>query len=156
VVVATLDTAHPDLVPDPSQPEAVVLAGAPELVGRLAGRRVERYLRRLVHPPGQPLLGVHGPAVPFWERTADHPSIAIVEPEGQVVMTRRGSWLRCLFGWRGVRVEMPFLDRRVDAALARTGRITTGSARGDRLVVALTPPIDGHCHKVVAGLLPRP
>jgi hypothetical protein len=155
VVAATLDTDHPDLLPDPSQPEAVALAGAPERIGRLTGRRAERYVRQLVHPVGCPLLGIHGPAVPFWERTKNYPSIAVVEPEGRTIMTRRGDRLACLFGWRGVRVELPFTDRRVAAALAWTGR-RMAAAKGDRLVVALAPPIGGHCHKVVTGLLRRP
>jgi hypothetical protein len=155
VVAVTLDE-DPDQVPDPTEPEAVGLTGAPEAIGRLTGRPAERYLRRLVHPRGQPLLGIQGPAVPFWERTADHPSIAVVEPEGQALMTRRGNRLACAFGWRGVRVEMPFTDRRVAAFLTSSGRMTAGSGKGDRLVVALTPPVGGHCHKVVAGLLPRP
>jgi len=155
VVVGTL-AAEPNLVPDPAQAEAVVLATSPELIGRITGRRAERYLRDLVHPPGQTLLGFHGPAVPFWERTADFPSIALVEPEGTTVVGRRGPWLTCVFGWRGSRVELPFVDRRVARALARAGRSVTHSAKGDRLVVALAPPIDGHCHKVVAALLPRP
>jgi hypothetical protein len=30
------------------------------------------------------------------------------------------------------------------------------ASAGERLVVALTPPIDGRCHKVVAAVLPRP
>jgi hypothetical protein len=156
VVSATLDADSSDLVLDPSQPEAVATSGPPEHIGRLTGRRAERYLRRLVHPKGLPLLGIHGPAVPFWERSRAHPSIALVEPEGGALMTRRGAWLACLFGWRGVQVELPLMDRRVAAAMARSGRTVMGSAKGDRLVVALTPPVDGHCHKVVAGVLPRP
>jgi hypothetical protein len=155
VVVGTL-AAEPDLVPDPAQPEAVVLVAAPERTGRITGRRAERYLRDLVHPKGRPLLGFHGPAVPFWERTIEHPSIAVVEPEGPTVIGRRGPWLTCVFGWREARVELPFLDRRVAAAMARSGRTVTCSAKRDRLVVALAPPVDGHCHKVVAALLPRP
>jgi hypothetical protein len=156
VVSATLDADHPELVPDPSQPEAVAVAAPPEQIGRLTGRRAERYLRRLAHPAGLPLLGIHGPAVPFWERTRDNPSIALVVPEGAALMTRRGAWLGCVFGWRGVQVELPLRDRRVAAAMARTGRTVMGSAKGDRLVVALTPPVDGHCHKVVAAVLHRP
>jgi hypothetical protein len=156
VIAATLDDDHSDLVPDPCQPEAVVVAGPLQTIGRLTGRRAERYLRRLVHPAGLPLLWIHGPAVPFWERTRDHPSIALVEPEGRALMTRRGDWLVCRFGWRGVEVELPLTDRRVAAAMARSGRRAMGSGKGDRLVVALTPPVDGHCHKVVAGVLPRP
>ncbi len=156
VVAVTLDSGHGRLLPDPCEPEAVVLARPPESVGRLTGRRAERYLRRLVHPPKQPLLSIHGPAVPFWERTADHPSIAVVEPQGRTVMGRQGERLMCRFGWRGVRLELPMTDRWVAAALAATGRRVASAAKGDRLLVALTPPIGGHCHKVVAGLLPRP
>jgi hypothetical protein len=155
VVAATLDADHPDLLPDPSQPEGVMLAGPPETIGRLTGRKAERYLRRLVHPVGHPLLGIHGPAVPFWERTRDYPSIAVVEPEGPTIVTWRRHGLACLFGWRGVRVELPFTDRRVASTLARTGR-RIAAGKGERLVVALAPPSGGHCHKVVSALLPRP
>ena len=30
------------------------------------------------------------------------------------------------------------------------------AGKGDRLLVALTPPIEGRCHKVVEAVLPRP
>jgi hypothetical protein len=155
VVAGTLD-ADDDRVPDPSEPEAIALAGPPEWIGRLSGRRVQRYLRPLVHPSDQPLLGAHAPAVPFWERKADHPSIAVVEPEGAAVVARRGRRLDCWFGWKGVTVQMPFVDSRVSRGMLRTGRLRLATGRGDRLLVALTPPINGHCHKVVSGLLPRP
>jgi hypothetical protein len=155
VVAGTLD-ADRDRLPDPAQPEAVVLAEGPERVGRMTGRRAERYLRPLVHPAGQPLLGTHGPAVPFWERRADHPSIALVEPEGSAVVHVRGSGLACWFRWRGRPVELPFVDPWVTATMEHTGRRVLGARRDDRLVVALTPPIDGRCHKVVATLLRRP
>jgi hypothetical protein len=155
VVTGTLDDDL-DRVPDPSEPEAVSLVEAPTWIGRLAGRRVQRYLRPLVHPSDQPLLGAHAPAVAFWERRADRPSIAIVEPEGTAVVARQGRWLDCWFGWKGVTVQMPFVDGRISRRMARTGRLRLATGRGERLLVALTPPIDGHCHKVVAGLLPRP
>lgn len=155
VVEATLDDSI-DLLPDPSQPEAVPLVAPPPRIGRITGRRAERYLRALVYPAGQPLLGIHGPAVPFWQRTADHPSIAVVEPEGSAVVREREGWLSCVFGWRGVSLELPCVDWRLAQALAANGQVRFDAAKGDRLLVALTPPIDGHCHKVVAGLLPRP
>jgi hypothetical protein len=53
-------------------------------------------------------------------------------------------------------VELPFVDPWVAASLERTGRRVLGARRNDRLVVALTPPIDGRCHKVVVTLLRRP
>jgi hypothetical protein len=37
----------------------------------------------------------------------------------------------------------------------RNGRTRLTAAPGDRLVVALTAPIDGRCHKVVESLLRR-
>jgi hypothetical protein len=154
-VRVTLDGSI-DGLPDPAQPEALSLAGPPERTGRLQGRRVERLLRPLLHPLGQPLLGIHGPAVRFWERCKDHPSIGLVEPEGLPVLERSGDYLACRFGWRGTLVEMPCIDRRQAAMMDRAGRARMTVNRGDRLVVALHPPIDGHCHKVVEAILPRP
>jgi hypothetical protein len=155
VVGGTLDDTI-DLLPDPSQPEAVPLIEPPQRIGRLTGRRVERYLRALVHPPGQPLLAIHGPAVPFWQRTADYPSIAVVEPEGPAVIRLRDGTLGCLFRWRGVPIELPCLDRRLARGMEAAHRTRVDSAKGERLLVALAPPVDGHCHKVVDALLPRP
>ncbi|HSS09937.1 MAG TPA: hypothetical protein VLL25_08640, partial [Acidimicrobiales bacterium] len=105
---------------------------------------------------GRPLLGFHGPAVPFWERSRDHPSVALIEPEGPALVVRRGPSVWCRLRWRGRVVQLPCLDRRVGRALADSGRTWVEMGRTDRLVVALTPPMDGHCHKVVAGVLPRP
>jgi hypothetical protein len=155
VVAAVLDDTI-DLLPDPSEPEAVPLIEPPTPIGRITGRRVERYLRELVHPPNQPLLAIHGPAVPFWQRTADYPSIAIVEPDGPAVIRLRGGLMTCIFRWRGVPTELPCVDRRLAEQLSDAGRARVDSGRGERLLVALAPPVDGHCHKVVAALLPRP
>ncbi len=155
VVAATLDEAV-TLLPDPSEPEAVPLVAPPDRVGRIVGRQAERYLRALVHPPGQPLLGIHGPALPFWQRTADQPSIAIVEPEGPAVVRRHDGWLSCAFEWRAMAMEMPCIDHRVAKALTASGRMRIATGKGDRLLVAWTPPIEGHCHKVVEALLLRP
>jgi hypothetical protein len=155
VVTGTLDT-DADLVPDPAQPEALVVAGPLEPSGRITGKRAERYLRPLLHPPGQHLLGVPGPEVLFWERTSDHPSAALVEPETPTVVVRRRRSLWCRFGWRAVRMELPVIDRWMAAALARRAQTRLVAGPGERLVVALTPPIEGRCHKVVAAILPRP
>lgn len=154
-VAGTLDR-DPDQVPDPAQPEAVAVAGPLEPFGRITGKRAERYLRPLVHPPGQHLLGVVGPEVLFWERTGDHPSIALVEPETVTVIVRRHRSMWCRFGWRGHRAELPLVDRWIAAALSRSGQTHMVANAGERLVVALTPPMDGRCHKVVAAVLPRP
>jgi hypothetical protein len=155
VVEVVLD-ADPDAVPDPAQPEGLALAGPPQRVSRMSGRRCERLLRPLLHPKGQPLLGTSATAVPFWERNSDYPSIAVVEPEGAVTMWRQGSYLACHFGWQEHERELPCLDRRVAAMMDRSGRTRMTVSRGDRLVVALTPPIEGRCHKVVQAVLPKP
>lgn len=152
VVVADDD----DAVPDPCQPEAIAAATAPEPAGRMGRRQVERLLRPLLHPADAPLLGLHGPAVPFWERRPDSPSIAVVDPKGPVLLRRDGGYLACRFVWQGVERELACLDRRQAAQLDRVGMTRAEAPRGTRLVVALTPPIDGHCHKVVEAVLPRP
>lgn len=144
-----------DAVPDPAAPEALPVVGAPEVVGRITGRRAERLLRPLSHPPNEPLLGFHAPAIRFYERTPDRPSIALVEPQGQIGLYREGNYLACRFAWQGVVHELPCLDRQVAARMDLAGRMAAQGNRGDRLVVALTPPIDGHCHKVVQAILPR-
>jgi hypothetical protein len=153
VVTVTLDVD--DSIPDPSDPEALMLAGAPEVTGRMTGRKAERLLRPLLHPKNEPLLGLNAPAIRFWERTPDRPSIAVVEPEGPVTLTRDGDYLGCSFVWQRVERELACLDRRLAAEMDRAGRTRAHGAKGDRLVVALTPPIDGHCHKVVQAILPR-
>ena len=152
VIVAT----EPEEAPDPAAPEALLLAAAPEAVGRLGGRRVERLLRPLLHPTDAALLSSHGPAVAFWERRADHPSIALAGPAGPIVLRREGNFLGCRFEWQDRAWELPCLDRRLAAVMDRDGRRIMEVERRSRLLVALTPPIDGHCHKVVEAVLPHP
>ncbi|MBO0730183.1 MAG: hypothetical protein J2P57_13065 [Acidimicrobiaceae bacterium] len=155
VVRVTVD-ADPEAVPDPSEPEAIAIAGIPEHVRRLGGRRAERLLKPLLHPHGYPLLGLHAPAVPFWERRPDHPSIALVEPEGPVMLLRNGAYLGCRFPWQGLERELPCLDRNVALELDQSRRTHAYIDKRDRLLVALTPPINGQCHKVVEAVVPRP
>ena len=154
VVRVTLD-GDIDAVPDPAQPEALGLVEAPEPVDRMTGKPAERLLRPLLHPEGQPLLGVSATAIPFWERRGDHPSIALVEPAGPIMMVREGPYLACHFPWQGHVRELPCLDRALAGYMDRTGRTRLRAGKGDRLVVALTAPIDGRCHKVVESLLRR-
>lgn len=151
----TLDGAI-DCIPDPTEPEGLPLVAPPQLTGRITGRRAERMLRALLHPKGEPLLGVHAPAVPFWERRPDRPSIALVEPERPAHLIRRGDYLGCRLVWRETLIELPCLDRRAAATMDRVGMTRMITDRGSRLLVALHPPIDGHCHKVVEAILPRP
>jgi hypothetical protein len=144
-------------------PESVVIADTPARVGRLTGRRAERYLRPLLHPPTAHLLGSVGPTVPFWTLRADRPSLGLVAPDG-IVVDRARTGLRCRFRWRRVTYDLPIHDPRVTRALdhpAATCLSGRALARAlgwapDRLLVALTPPRKGHCYKVVAAVLPRP
>lgn len=145
-----------DAVPDPAQPEALGLTGPPVPTHRMTGRRCERLLRPLLHPKGRPLLGITASVVPFWQRSGDHPSIALVEPDGPISFWRDGPYLACRFIWQGHERELPCLDRALAAMMDRSGRTRLTALKGDRLVVALTPPIDGRCHKVVEALLHRP
>ncbi len=158
VVRVTLDELGADFdgVPDPCQPEALVLTGPPIPVRRASPRRVTRLLRPLLHPNGEPLLGISSPVVRFWERRPDHPSIALVEPEGPISLWREEPYLACRFGWLGHERELPCLDRRIAADMDQAGRTHMLAGKNDRLLVALTPPIEGRCHKVVEAILPRP
>jgi hypothetical protein len=155
VVEVTID-GDPDSVPDPAEPEGLGLMGPPRPVSRLTGRRCERLLRPLLHPKGQPLLGISATAVPFWQRRGDYPSIALVEPESPVSLWRHGRFLACRFGWLGHERELPCLDRHLAGVMDRSGRRHLIADKADRLVVSLTPPIEGRCHKVVEAVLPRP
>jgi hypothetical protein len=155
-VVEVILHDDPDAVPDPTEPEGLGLTGPPRPISRLSGRRCERLLRPLLHPKGKPLLGITASAVPFWQRSGNHPSIALVEPEGPVSLWRHGRYLACRFGWQGHERELPCLDRYLAGLMDRSGRARMVAGKGDRLVVALTPPIDGRCHKVVEAVLPRP
>jgi len=145
----------PDAVPDPAEPEAVVISGAPTPVGRVSGRRSLRLIRPLLHPEHGPLLGFHGPAVPFWERRPDQPSVAVVGPKGPIVATFEDGGTWCHFIWDGRPLVLACADPRLAASMRRMNRDTSSVRPGTRLVVALEPPVDGHCHKVVEALLPR-
>lgn len=136
-----------------------------ERIGRLRGRRLERVLRPLVHPETEPLLGGPGNSVAYWTLDPARPSLALIEPAaGPVVERVNLAALRCRFRWRRLDHDLPLDDP--DAAerighpsVSRLAGRTLSRALGwspHRLLVALTPPHDGQCHKVVAALLPRP
>lgn len=126
--------------PDPVHPEAVTLADLPVVAGHCSVRRAERWLRPLVHPRRRPLLGITGPAVPFWELDGRRPSVALVEPDRGPLVHSGSGGRRCRFAWRGLWYDLPLVGP------------PCGNPR--RMLVALTPPIDGYCYKVVAALLP--
>lgn len=124
---------------DPMRPEAMALVGPPEVVGRMGRRRAERWVRPLLHPTGEPLLGFAGPAVPYWTLTGDRASVAVVAPSDRPVVAGG----ECRFRWRNTTHVLPVLP----TALADC------PPQPRHLIVALSPPRAGHCYKVVAGLL---
>lgn len=124
---------------DPIRPEDVALAGPPEPLGRTTRRRAERWLRPVLHPAREHLLGSPGPAVPYWTLTGTSPSLAVVDPPGGLRLDRG----QCRFRWRNVAHVLPVLP----------GALDTAPNRPRRLVVTLSPPRAGHCYKVVAALL---
>ena len=139
--------------PDPAQPDAMELSGPVEVTGRARARKVERFLRPLLHPTDQPLLGIQGVASPYWTLCGDHPSAAVVDTASPLEIVRHGRRIHCFFEWRGNLEDLPLVDRRVALSMAKRGQQTLRIRR--RFVVALTPPYEGNCYKVVAGLLPR-
>ncbi|HET9058645.1 MAG TPA: hypothetical protein VFN61_01895 [Acidimicrobiales bacterium] len=147
--------SDPDMVPDPSEPEALVTSGAPVPVGRITGRRAAKLIRPLLHPENAPLLGFHGPAVPFWERRPDHPSVALAQTSGPLVVTVEREAMWCHFLWSGRPQVMACSDPRLAASLERLGRDIANLKPGTYLVVALEPPVNGHCQKVVEAVVPR-
>lgn len=145
----------PDVVPDPAQPEAVVISAPPRLIGRVTGRRAQRLVRPLLHPERAPLLGFHGAAIPFWERTPDQPSAALAEPKGPLVATSEAGGLWCHFLWEARPQVLACTDPRLAATLRRMKVDAVSMRRGTVLFVALEPPVGGQCHKVVEAVVPR-
>jgi hypothetical protein len=153
-VVSVMIAEGPDLGPEPSGPEGVAVAWPPKLSGRLTGRRAQRLIRPLLHPEHEPLLGFQSPALPLWDRRPDHPSIALVEPQQPLVVSLDAGKLSCRFTWQDRRTSLPCTDPRLAASFARSGRQRALLTAGALLVVALGPPVDGHCHKVVESVVP--
>ncbi|HVC70800.1 MAG TPA: hypothetical protein VNC61_11160 [Acidimicrobiales bacterium] len=151
---------------DLAQPEAVTVAGLPERVGTLRGRRARRFLRHLVAPDEPELLGFPGTSAPYWEFRGMRPSVALVVPRrGPVLFRRREDgtvWAR----FSAARSDnwLPVEDRRAMATLwaSRRDRLSgkdLATALGFRphyVLVAVSRPRDGHCYKTVVSILPRP
>lgn len=148
--------------PDAARPEALELTAAPEPVGSIPVRRAERLLAPLHHPHRLPLLGFASDAVPYWTLTGDSPSLALIElrTDPRVRWSEYGP--ECTFVWQDHLHELPLTDERLLSAIERHRLIrpTRGEVqrllgyRPRRLLVMLTPPVEGYCHKTVAALLP--
>ena len=148
--------------PDPARPEALELAGVPQRVGRLSVRRAERLLAPLEHPPRLPLLGLGANAVPYWTLTGEGPSLALVGLRQNPRLRWGPAGLECHFVWQGAMHELPVVNRTLLAHVEASGLFP--ASRGDverligyrprRLLVMLTAPQDGYCHKAVGAILP--
>jgi hypothetical protein len=145
-------------------PNDMTAAIDPVFVGRMRGRRAEKLVKPLLHPGHAPLFGAATPSVTYWTLRSDAPSVSLVAPAAGPVVER--DWphhLRCRFRSGGLDHVLPVDDPRREERLShptatRLAGGTLARALGwkpDRLLVALTPPEEGRCHKVVAGLLPR-
>jgi hypothetical protein len=160
VVAATIAGAPEP--PDAARPEAVELADAPERVGQIPARRAERLLAPLHHPPQLPLLGMGANAVPYWTLSGDRPSLSLVELRNEPRVRWGPFGPECRFSWQGSVHDLPLIDRPLIAALQAHGLSRPSRAdllrilgyRARRLLVMLTPPHNGYCHKAVAALLP--
>ncbi|MEW6153271.1 MAG: hypothetical protein AB1673_04670 [Actinomycetota bacterium] len=147
---------------DAGRPEAIELCDPPELVGSFSPRRAERLLARLHHPPQLPLLGLAANAVPYWTLEGDRPSVTVVSLRNDAKLFWGQFGPECHFSWQGVDHDLLLTDYRGVAALesndlSRPTRADVAQLLGyrpRRLLVMLTRPIDGYCHKAVAALLP--
>lgn len=139
LVLARGRVADDQGIADPMRPEDVVLREAPRPTGRMGRRRSERWLRPLLHPEGEHLLGFAGPAIPYWTLTGDRPSVAVVAPSSRPVVLGG----TCRFYWRNAVHLLPVMP----------GALDSSPARPRRFLIALSAPRDGHCYKVVASLL---
>lgn len=124
---------------DPTRQEDVVLTGRPTPSGRVRRRQAERWLRPLLHPEGQDLLGTAGTDVPYWSVTPDRPSVAVVAPPSPPVLLGD----RCHFRWGHAEQVLPALPSARQSCPPRPRRV----------LVALSGPREGRCYKVVAALL---
>ena len=166
-VFAPFDVVEAQAMRDEALPFPSDMTSAidPVHVGRLRGRKAEKLVRPLVHRGTAPLLGAATPSVTYWTLGDRAPSVSLVDPAAGPVVERDGNHhLRCRFRAGRLDHDLPVDDATLEEKLShptatRLAGSTLARALGwapARVVVALTPPEDGRCHKVVAGLLPRP
>jgi hypothetical protein len=164
---AFVRASHPagDTLPQPFDVVAAEIAGAvepPDPARPIALKRAERLLAPLHHPPRLPLLGLAANAVPYWTLTGESPSVTLIEVRSDPRLRWGHCGPECHFMWQGQPHELLLADRRLLDTFERDGMAppTRGEVcrilgyRPRRLLVMLTAPIDGYCHKAVAALLP--
>jgi len=147
---------------DASRPETVYLDQPPQHLGSLTPRRAERYLEPLHHPRRRSLLGFPGAVVPYWTLNGDQPSLTLVDLAAGAHVRREAQQYKCRFTWQSIQYHLPLVDRRLTNRLDGVGWPRYSSRdlesvlghRVRRILVALSPPHQGYCYKVVAALLP--
>jgi hypothetical protein len=147
---------------DALEPERAELAGPPQPTARIHPRKAERWMRPLLHPNRGPLLGLAGNAIPHWTLQGDRPSVTLIEPDHVGVARGDGGYV-CRFLWLDTFHELLLHDRRLVGVLRRHEVQRCGGRDlermlghpPDRLVVALTPPMNGYCYKAVMATLPK-
>jgi hypothetical protein len=151
--------------PDPSRPEAVVLASEPVAVGKLRTRQARRLLASLAErAQTRPLLGGIGPSVAYVDIDPGAPSIAILAPEKCPNLIVGRDVLSCRFPLGGATERLPLstdhegMRRQLatDTTLERAGLLALLGYEPRYLVAALAPPERGHARKIIIGMLPRP
>ncbi len=155
-------TTAPPEYERPEHPELATFDRALIPVGSIAPKRAYRLTRPLLHPKHRPLLGFHGPSIPWWDRDTSGPSVAIVEVDRSVRANLTAHGLRARFVWNSNVQDLPLEDLRVLERLDWVSPRQTGALplaemlgfRPTRLVVAIGRPHNGYCSKVIAGLLP--
>lgn len=155
------DLARDDL----AQPESVTVEGLPRRLGSFRGRRARQWLESLTTPGDGPLFGFRGPSAPYWEFRGERPSIALINPDqGPQLLYRPedgSTWVR--FGWTGDDVWLLCEDQHAIRAIEATRRTSLSGKdlavalgfRPSYVLATLSTPLDGHCYKSCAGLLPR-
>jgi hypothetical protein len=144
-------------------PELAVLDRPLRHVGHIGARRAARLIRPLLHPRTGPILGFHGPAAPLWSIDGTGPTISIVRPDSTIGVKVSEHGVDAAFRWRGI---LHYLPLEAPEVLARLDWLEPGLTTGPRLsdaigltpqllVVRLAAPVDGMCHKVAAGFIPR-
>ncbi len=168
VVLAPFDTARSTLASHQferaEQPESVEIAKPLQWTGTMSGWRVDRVLRSVTHPEKHHLLGTVGPSVPFWTITGDRPSVSVVPVSSSLSISIDHRGVRCQFSWNANSMNLPLEDPQVlsmldwlpNSPLSGIRLARAIGFRPARVVVALSKPHQGYCHKVIAGLLPRP
>lgn len=149
---------------DPSRPEAVPFERPPQQAGQVPHRKVRGYLEALMAPSGIPLLGFLGPSIRFWQMSGTHPSVSLLRPtQGPQLLVEHGT-VKARFEWDGLRHCLMVSDHAVcSAALAAGAPRLSGDAlaaalgyRPRYVLVVLTRPHEGYCHKSVGAILPKP